>query len=96
MNIIFLEPAQEELDEAISYYNYQHQGLGDEFLAEILKAIDLIQKYPQAWQKLSDRIRRCLLKGFPYSVIYALSDDNLIIIAIAHLHRKPNYWSDRS
>lgn len=59
MRIICLEPAQGELDEAISYYNYQHQGLGDEFLKEVLKTIDLIQKYPNAWQKLSDLTRRC-------------------------------------
>jgi len=27
MNVIFLEPAIEEQEIAISYYNYQHQGL---------------------------------------------------------------------
>jgi len=76
-------------------YNYQRQGLGDDFLEEVLKAIDLIQKYPQAWQQLSGKIRRCLVKGFPYSIIYATRGDNLIIIPIAHLHRKPNYWLNR-
>lgn len=96
MKIIFLELAQGELDQAISYYNYQHQGLGDEFLGEVLKTIDLIQKYPNAWQKLSDRTRRCLIKGFPYGIVYATSGDDLVILAIAHLHRKPGYWSDRA
>lgn len=95
MKRIFLEPAQQELDDSITFYNQQLEGLGDKFLTEVLKTIDLIQKYPNAWQQLSNRVRRCLVKGFPYGVVYAILDNNLIIIAIANLHRKPNYWSDR-
>lgn len=48
MNVIFLEPAQVELDQAISYYNYQSTGLGDEFIKQVIKTIDLIQNYPNA------------------------------------------------
>ncbi|BDA70851.1 plasmid stabilization system [Calothrix sp. PCC 7716] len=95
MKVIFLEPAQNELDDSVIFYNQQLEGLGDKFLTEVFKAIDLIQKYPNAWQQLSVRIRRCLVKGFPYGVVYVISDNNLIIIAIANLHRKPNYWLDR-
>ena len=39
MKIRFLEKAQFELDEAISYYNLEFQGLGDRFLQEVLNAI---------------------------------------------------------
>jgi hypothetical protein len=95
MNIQFLKPAQEELDEAISYYNYQRQGLGNEFLVEVLKTIDLIQQHPLAWRQVSTRLRRCLMKRFPYSVIYSCQGDKLLLVAIAHLHRKPNYWLGR-
>jgi hypothetical protein len=40
MNLELLEPAGRELDEAIDYYNRQRQGLGDEFLLEVLAAFD--------------------------------------------------------
>jgi hypothetical protein len=56
MKIRLLEPAEQELDEAIDYYNTQVQGLGDAFLLESLRAFDLIQQYPLAWNSLGPGI----------------------------------------
>ncbi len=46
MNIRLLDPAEQELDEAISYYNAQVGGLGDAFLVEALRVFGLIRQYP--------------------------------------------------
>ena len=48
MSIRLLEPAQTELDEAIAWYAGQAPGLGDAFLIETLKALQLINRFPQA------------------------------------------------
>ena len=40
-------------------------------------------------------MRRCLLKRFPYGVIYHLDEQEILVIAIAHLHRKPEFWRNR-
>ena len=95
MNVRLLEPAEREFDEAIAYYNAQVAGLGDAFLLETLRAIDLISQYPDAWHPLGGNTRRCRLSRFPYAVIYAREPAGLLIIAIAHLHRRPGYWRDR-
>ena len=42
MKVLFLEPAQAELTEAVSYYNAQTEGLGFEFSDEVQAAIDRI------------------------------------------------------
>jgi len=41
--------------------------------------------------------RRCLVYKFPYGVIYQYQEDKneILIVAIAHLHRKPDYWYSR-
>jgi hypothetical protein len=52
MNVRLLEPAQIELDEAIAYYNAQVAGLGDAFLLETLRVLELISQYPEAWLRL--------------------------------------------
>jgi len=44
---------------------------------------------------IDSTIRRCLIKRFPYSILYGINVDMIVIIAIAHLHRKPNYWQGR-
>jgi len=95
MQIKFLEIAQIELDDAVSYYNLEIQNLGDKFLTEILKTLDRIGNFPLAWQQCSKRTRRCRLRHFPYGLIYQILKDEIIIVAVANLHRKPEYWQNR-
>ena len=95
MKIKFLEIAQIELDEAVEYYNYEISGLGESFLKELLNTIDRIGEFPEAWHPLSKRTRRCLMRRFPYKIIYQIRGDIIVIVAIANLHRKPDYWKDR-
>ena len=73
----------------------QAPGLGNAFLLETLKVFRLIEQYPQAWHPLSQDIRRCRLSRFPYAVIYTPESVDLLVIAIAHLHRQPEYWRNR-
>lgn len=95
MSVRLLEPAQRELDEAIAWYASQAPGLGDAFLLEAVWAFDLIQRHPQAWHPISGTIRRCRMRRFPYGVIYTALDVDLLVLAVAHLHRRPGYWRER-
>ncbi len=95
MKIRFLAVAEIELDEAVEYYNHESPGLGSEFLAEILHALDRIARFPEAWHPCSRRTRRYLTRRFPYGVIYQQRPDAILVVAIANLHRKPDYWQDR-
>jgi len=95
VRVTFLEVAERELFEAISYYDAESSGLGEVFLAEVIGTIDRIRRYPEAWQTLGSRLRRCRTQRFPYGLIYQVGDDEVLIIAVAHLHREPIYWRDR-
>ncbi len=91
----FLEIASLELDDTKAYYDYQLEGLGKRFLNSVKKSIKLIEEHPQAWHPLTKRTRRCLIRNFPYGIVYQIKEDYILIIAIASLHRKPYYWKDR-
>lgn len=95
MNVNFLNAAETELDEGIEYYNTQKSGLGFEFLDQVQSAVARIKQYPDAWQQLSRRTRRCLIKQFPYGIIYQILANEILIVVITHLHRKPDYWINR-
>lgn len=95
MSIRLLEPAQTELDEGIAWYAEQAPGLGDAFLIEAIKTLRLIEQFPQAWHPLTSEIRRCRLRRFPYSVVYTQDGPGILVLAIAHQHRKPDYWKNR-
>lgn len=95
MSIRLLEPAQIELDEAIAWYAEQAPGLGDAFLIEVLKTLRLVEQFSQAWHPLTSEIRRCRLRRFPYSVVYTQDGSGILVLAVAHQHRKPDYWKNR-
>jgi mRNA-degrading endonuclease RelE of RelBE toxin-antitoxin system len=40
-------------------------------------------------------VRRCRLRRFPYGLIYAIDEGDILIVAVAHTHRRPDYWRDR-
>ncbi len=95
MNIRFLSPAQQELDDAYQWYEDQLQGLGNEFLSEINEAVHRIVTWPESHTVLKGILRRCLIRGFPYGLIYGIEGQTIIIVSVAHLHRKPFYWTHR-
>lgn len=37
-----------------------------------------------------------VLSRFPYKLPYAVEADHIYIIAVAHQHRKPEYWIRRT
>ena len=79
MNAKFLTPARAEVREIVAYYNQQREGLGLEFLSELKRTLMRIRHYPEAWSPLSPRVRRCRVNRFPYSVIYEVRQDILLI-----------------
>jgi ParE toxin of type II toxin-antitoxin system, parDE len=95
VTIRFLAEAEAELAEAVAYYNALMPGLGAEFALEVRDGLTRIEQYPKAWQLLGHRARRHRLSRFPYGLVYALLSSEIVVLAVMHLHRKPDYWKER-
>ena len=95
MKVVFLAPAQNELDEAVAWYDREAAGLGRELLDELDRAVRRALAFPLSYPEIEPGIRRCRLGRFPYGLIYGLDGDTLVVVAVAHLHRQPRYWIDR-
>jgi len=95
LKVRFISPANIELDEAVVYYDHQLPGLGFRFFKEVASAIDRITFMPEGWTKIGEKTRRCLLKGFPYALLYVIEPGEILITAVAHLHRDPEHYKDR-
>jgi|SRR5690554_2920062 len=92
----FLEPAQEEMREAALFYNEKSVGLGVEFVNDVEQNIQRIRRHPLLGVEKEKNIRFKLLSRFPFTIIYALELNTIIIIAVAHHRRRPGYWKHRS
>lgn len=95
MNVIFDKLARLELDDAAEFYELEVPGLGKRFREEVKHGLRRICDYPRAWTREKGNVRRYILHKFPYKILYSIEDDYIYIIAIAHGHRRPNYWIDR-
>lgn len=96
MRVRFLRPAIRELREAVRYYDGHRPELGDEFLAEVKASLERVKAFPTAWHPLGPELRRCQLHRFPYGLIYEADAEGILILAVAHLHRAPDFWRSRT
>ena len=95
MTFSFHPEAEEEFLGAINYYEDRERGLGYDFSIEVFATIQNIVIYPTAWPVIEEGVRRCLVHRFPYGVIYSIEQEEILILAVMHLHRHPGYWKNR-
>src|SRR5262245_54001051 len=91
----FLSPAEEEMSEAALFYETAANGLGNDFLDDVQRAIETLSNYPEVGEPVDAEFRRMLLHRFPFSLIYALEPNRIVIVAVAHYGREPEYWRPR-
>ena len=81
--------------EAQAHYASIDAQIGDDFAQAVQVALLRIQKDPLLYQALTRRSRRCVLRGFPYTLVDQVHSDFLRVVALTHQSRKPGYWRGR-
>jgi plasmid stabilization system protein ParE len=95
MTFAFHPEADEELRNALPYYENCDRGRGEECYLEVQAAIDRILSFPQTWPVLEGEVRRCLVHRFPYGVLSSVEREGAFILAVMHLRRDPDFWKHR-
>jgi toxin ParE1/3/4 len=96
MKLVVLPAARQEIDDAVSYLTHNARpGSATHFIDAIELAVRQIVEFPNASPKVWRTYRRCLLRSFPYQLIYRLEADEIVIYAVAHQSRRPGYWRKR-
>lgn len=67
----------------------------EELATEFWHAIDLLKRSPQLGVPAPRLTRKLTLRRFRYSIIYRAGHDSIRVLALAHHHRRPDYWSQR-
>jgi toxin ParE1/3/4 len=89
------EAAEDELLNEIGYLELRANGLGRRFFTEAQTAENLLAQFPESAPEILPGIRKRVLRKFPYSLIYTIEADELLILAVAHHSRRPGYWVGR-
>ena len=100
MNFRILAEAEAEIEVARCYLNRQSLDLGSRFLDDLAERLAAIAENPLRFPKLEtlpedQPYRRALLTVFRYAVVFEVLDDTIVVVAVAHTSRAPNYWLAR-
>ena len=91
----FHDLAKVELNEAARYYEAESPGLGMAFLVEAERSVATIIEHPESSPLVGRSVRRRLLRRFPYGLLYRVRGEQLRILAVMNLRRRPAYWLGR-
>lgn len=89
MRIRYTERARSDIESAFEWYERQRRGLGFEFLSCIELAINGLLDFPELYQIYYASFRRCVIRRFPFSIFYAIEDDEIVIHSVFDNRQDP-------
>ena len=95
MVVKFHPDAEAEMLAAAAYYETQQPNLGRRFLVAVQDAANRLAATPGLYPVVDLDVRRCLVKTFPYGLLFRVRDEAFMIMAVMHLSRDPDYWRYR-
>jgi plasmid stabilization system protein ParE len=95
--VIFTSRARADLIDAQDWYEHESPSLGRRFRAAVDAAVQRISAAPRQFPVIYKKVRRALLRRFPYALIFVIeADEALTVIACFHGNRDPVLWKKRS
>jgi plasmid stabilization system protein ParE len=96
MRIRHTSAVDREILEAVAcYLSEESPQSAEPFDAEVQEAEHLIALQPELYPIAEAGIRYKRLEAFPFSVLYSIEEEEIVIVAVAHDKRKPGYWKKR-
>jgi plasmid stabilization system protein ParE len=98
LDLRFHRLARAELADAADWYESRRTGGRAKFLADARTTLLLIREIPgvgSAFETGAISVRRAVIVGWPYWFVYVVHDNEVRVLAVAHMKRRPTYWSRR-
>ncbi|MEW6235475.1 MAG: type II toxin-antitoxin system RelE/ParE family toxin [Candidatus Omnitrophota bacterium] len=94
--VVIIRPeAENDLTNAFSWYEDKRKGLGYDFILQVDSSLHFIQRIPFAHPIEYKDVRKCLIKKFPYKILYIIVDEKVIVLAVIHGKRNPDLSKKR-
>lgn len=88
----FLHAADAEYELALAWYRARSRQAATNFETAVSIALQNISEAPERWPVIDKRHRFYTLKKFPYSVVYRIDPDEVVVVAIPHSRQLPSIF----
>jgi plasmid stabilization system protein ParE len=95
MRVNYGRAAREEGLEAAAWYGAQQENLQIRFLEKWKDAETRMVANPGIHRCFEGDLRKCRLDVFPYALVFRVRDNELQVLAVMHMSRRPGYWKNR-
>ncbi len=95
MRLRYSAEADAEFEEALTWYADRSTSAMLRLEREVAAAAGVLARHPRLGTPKPGKVRLLPLDDFPYSLVYAIRSDEVVVIALAHHSRRPGYWKDR-
>jgi plasmid stabilization system protein ParE len=97
VRIFWQDHAKIELKEAARYYRINSgDDVVHDFRDEMRRPLTRqLLEHPEIGVRILRETRRYPLHDYPFNIIYRLTSEAIIIVALAHHSRRPGYWAGR-
>jgi plasmid stabilization system protein ParE len=91
-----LPPARDDFEESYAWYLRRSARAADRFTVAIDMAIEKLCRDPSLRIRIDDEHRFYRLKkSYPFYLVYRAEPTKIVVVAVAHNRREPNYWRGR-
>ena len=88
--IVILEKAFQEIENARDYYENNQLNLGTSFTNEVFSILEILESNPLLFPVKFENIREAVIKKFPFVVIFeVLPNNEIIVLSVFHFRRNP-------
>jgi plasmid stabilization system protein ParE len=91
----FLPAARRDFDESFDWYAERNPLTAVRFANAVDVALSMIAASPQRFAAVDNIHRGCSINRFPFRIVYRVTTDHIVVVAVAHAKREHGYWKKR-
>jgi toxin ParE1/3/4 len=93
--VVLAPEAEEDLAEAAAFLERRVPGLGERLTVAVEDGLVRLSENPYVGPEIERGVRKLLVRGFRYNLIYRIEPTHVLVLAVAHHRRRPTYWRHR-
>jgi len=91
----FFEEAAGDVEQERAWYRSRSETAEASFLRELDHAIEIVTEAPHRWPDHIAGTKRYVFRKFPFSLVYFVEDDSVVVVALEAENKEPGYWTGR-